>query len=294
MKRLAIVGIWYDGYYDLWIDFLRLFNKYWKDCPYNLYIVNIDKDIDMSLIGDVSKCKALKEMKIIHAGECAEYSKKVQMAVEQVDADYFLLLLEDFFIGEKIDNKRITNIMEYIYREGLKYYSMPMKEFQSIQNQIKFNRQKKLYRVSKTKEYTICCQPAIWKKSFLKECIGTTNYNAWVFEGIYCKSKKAHTDDFCNNLIIDNSNPLNLYHGALQGRIVRETYNHFKKIGYTFYNNLELISIATCYKNKVKRLLIKYVPLKIRTFVKSRLKNNSVIERFNEDIQREIKNTIGE
>ena len=39
-------------------------------------------------------------------------------------------------------------------------------------------------------EYTVSCQPAIWKKEFLKECIGTENYNAWICEGVYIYSKK--------------------------------------------------------------------------------------------------------
>ena len=47
MKRqdLAIVGIWYDGYYDIWEDFLELKEKFWKDCPYTMYIVNQTKEL---------------------------------------------------------------------------------------------------------------------------------------------------------------------------------------------------------------------------------------------------------
>lgn len=33
-KKLAIVGIFYDGYYDIWGDFLDLIDKYWEDNPY--------------------------------------------------------------------------------------------------------------------------------------------------------------------------------------------------------------------------------------------------------------------
>ena len=31
---LAIVGIFWDGYYDMWEDFLELKEKFWRDCPY--------------------------------------------------------------------------------------------------------------------------------------------------------------------------------------------------------------------------------------------------------------------
>jgi len=44
--RLCIVGIFFDGYYDIWEDFLELFNRNWPDCPYPVYIVDGTKNLD--------------------------------------------------------------------------------------------------------------------------------------------------------------------------------------------------------------------------------------------------------
>ena len=73
MHKLAIVGTFYDGYYDLWEDFLELFYTNWPDCPYPLYIVNDEKELSF---------KKEYKVNVIHAGHKAEYSQRVQTAVK--------------------------------------------------------------------------------------------------------------------------------------------------------------------------------------------------------------------
>lgn len=292
--KLAIVGIWFDGYYDLWIDFLRLFNKYWKDCPYPLYVVDISKDIDKKEIGDISECRSLSEMHVIKAGEGVEYSKKIQTALSEIDADYFLLVLEDFFIGRKIDSINIEKIMNVIEKDHLKYYQMPLKEFQNSPHSKHYRNMKDVFHILPTDEYTVTAQPSIWRKDFLKECIGKDNYNAWIFEGMYIKSKKAHTDEFCDGCVIDNRNVLNFYHGALQGKIVPDTYEYFKKIGYEFYNEREVLTRKAYGKHKFKMMAKRLLPLPAQKLIKSVVKTDSIITKYENEINEEIARTIGE
>lgn len=40
MKKLVIVGIFFDGYKDLWYDFIYLFEENWLECLYDMYIIN--------------------------------------------------------------------------------------------------------------------------------------------------------------------------------------------------------------------------------------------------------------
>ena len=68
---------------------------------------------------------------------------------------------------------------------------MPMKEFSYNFKGKYIERHKKIKQISAKAEYTINCQPSIWEKNFLLQCIGDENYNAWVFEGAFLKSKKA-------------------------------------------------------------------------------------------------------
>ena len=285
MNKLSIVGIFYDGYEDLWIDFLYLFNRFWPDCPYPVYIVNNEKDINDGFGENIA---------VIHAGRDAEFSRKIQTALERIDSEYYLLLLEDFFVGKRINTITIENRISFIEKEKLKYYSMPLKEFQNIPNQKKYKEYGNLFRIMPDEEYTVSCQPAIWKKGFLQECIGTTNYNAWIFEGMYVRSEKVHTREFLDGCCTDNSNPLHLYHGALQGAIIPDTYQYFKKMGYCFYNQRRVLRRRQYAKHRLKMFVKRHVPLKAQKWIKKNMHVNSVIEKYEDEILQQIHSVIGE
>ena len=223
MKKIVILGIFFSGYNDVWVDFINLFKMYWKDCPYDFYIV-----------ADTNSCGNFMGMNVIDAGQNAEYSKKIQTAMQLINADYYLILLEDFFFSKKINNEHINSIVDYIENNNLSYYVMPMKEFKGNYKGRRIS--KYLRKISPNAEYTLSCQPAFWKRDFIEKCLGKANYNAWVFEGIYCKSKYAHTKVFLDKCIADISNPLGILHGIQQGKLIPETIRKLKSFNYTLTN----------------------------------------------------------
>ena len=275
MEKLAIVGVFYDGYYDLWEDFLECFERFWPNCPYKKYIINNVRELEYE--------KKYK-VEVIHAGEDAEYSRKVQSAIKCIDADYYLLLLDDFFMGEMIYKDPLSDIIRFMKRENIDYYSMPLKEFQTNNGKKIYKDISYLRKILPKSEYTVSCQPAIWKRDFLKACIGEENYNAWVFEGIYTKSKLAHSECFLERLCVDQRNVLHLYHGALQGAIIPDTYEHFISIGYRFRSKRKILSNQQ-YQNHNKKVKLKeIVPVFIIKIIKKFLKTNSVIDRYKREI----------
>lgn len=275
--KLAIVGIFFDGYYDLWEDFLELFQEHWGDCPYPLYIVNNEIDLLFDKEYNVS---------VLHAGKKAEYSRKVQYAIQSIDADYFLLLLEDFFIEERLKRNVLENIIKIMEKENYKYYRLQMPEFfgNGRKKSLCDKKYSFLTRIAPTEEYTLTCQPSIWEKSFLKQCIGKENYNAWVFEGIYCYSKKAHSKEFLEKCRIDYRNPLKLRHGAVQGKLLPSVYKDFVSSGYTFKTERDVFSGKAYKKYLRKRKLKQIIPLHIQKLIKRVMRTDSVIERYKEEI----------
>ena len=280
-KKLAIVGIFYDGYVDIWEDFLELFYRNWPDCPYSLYIVDGVKELNFENDYPVS---------VIHAGESAEYSRKVQCALNQIDADYFLLLLEDFFLEKKIEVDPIKDTLEIMSNNDVRYLRMPMPEFLVGANTKKYKRDSTgFYHIPQKNEYTVTCQPSIWERGFLKECIGTGNYNAWIFEGVYSYSKKAHSTEFLEQCRIDFSNPIGLRHGAVQGKILPNVYRDITNLGYNFRNKREVLSDAQYKKHLRKQVLKGRIPQFAQRFIKKIYKSSSVVDRYKDDILEQIK-----
>lgn len=268
-NELAIVGIFYDGYYDLWEDFLELFERNWGQCPYPVYIVN--NEIELSYEKEY-------KVSVIHAGADAEYSRKVQVALEEIEAEYYLLLLDDFFLEKKIESNPLDEIVSIIKENDIKYYRMTLPEFTP-------NKKRNIIQqIKKDDEYTLSCQPSIWEKEFLKECIGTENYNAWIFEGMYCYSKSAHTDDFLKYCFDDYRNVLGLRHGALQGKLIPIVYNDFLNNGYYFKTKRKVISNEAYKKHILKQKIKQLLPNSIQKAIKKIFKTNSVVERYREEI----------
>ena len=273
--KLAVVGIFFDGYYDLWEDFLELFSLHWPDCPYELYIVNNEKELDYD-----NKYK----VKVLHAGKDAEYSRKVQIALREIDADYYLLLLEDFWLQVDILNDPIEHVLHLMRDNNICYYRMQLPEFSKKDAPMDGPTL-----IDSAAEYTVSCQPSIWEKEFLKKCIGSRNYNAWIFEGIYSYSQKAHTEEFLKKCRVDYSNPLGLRHLAVQGKLLPNVYNDFVKTGYRFRTKREVLDEKAYNKHLRKQWLKRNIPIRIQKILKKIIKTNSVVERYKSEIVDEMK-----
>lgn len=273
--ELAIVGIWYDGYYDIWEDFLELKEKFWKGCPYPMYIVNQTKELDFGKKYDAT---------VIHAGADAEYSRKIQTAIKKIDADYLLLVLEDFFFSHPVNSSLLKDALERVKAGNLDYYGMPLTEFMPALVGNPYMNYKDVYDLNPAHEYTLNAQPAIWNKEFLKKCVGSENYNAWVFEGIYIYAPKAHTEEFLKGCKVDKTNFLGLKHGALQGKMIPSLVKYYEGIGYKFHTQRPQLPLSTIIKRKIRFGVPKYV---IR-FLKKYVKNQSVASRYKDEIEHQI------
>lgn len=272
--KLTILGVFYDGYKDLWEDFVNLFKKYWSDCPYEVVIV-----------ANTDNLTFFNGVKVISAGKDAEYSKKIKTAIATLKSDYYLLLLEDFFFSERIDNTVFEKLTDYIENEHIKYYSMPMNEFANNFKGKKIKHRVGEREISKNAKYTLSCQPAIWESNFLDSCIGLENYNAWVFEGIFCKLKVAHTDNFLKRCIANTKNPLSLLHGALQGRIVPSTYSRLIDQGYTFSTKRDVIPLDEYRKHLFKIKLRGLFPYWLQRMIRVFIKKKTIVGKYDNQIK---------
>lgn len=279
MTELAIVGNFYDGNYDLWEDFLELKEHYWKNCPYPTYIVSKEQGLNFSKHYDAT---------IIKAGKEAEFSRRIQKALESVDADYFLLLLDDYYFGVPLDGSVLDEIVSLMRTNNIFYYCMPANEFIRDFRGSSFNGMKSVQNFSGSSEYTLTCQPAIWNTKFLKKCIGEGNYTPWVFEGIYVRSKMAHSDEFLSHCKVDISNLLGLRHVALQGKIIPPTIDYFRERGYEMKSRRSMMDRSDYKKYESKAIINALLPYWLRKALRNIFKKRSVIDNFQKEINTEM------
>lgn len=239
-NRMAIVMVGFDGYDDVWIDFFNLYKKNWADCPYKIYLADGEKGYD------------LPELTTVHAGKDAEWSRKVQKALEVVEEKYICLLLEDFYFGSPVDNAVVSEALDLMEKDELKYYKL--NTFSPIKT-AKYKNFDYLRVLPGNLEYAISLQPGIWEKDFLKEKVGTENYNAWKFEVDRINEEKNASSEPMKGCVYDERNILQIQHGIVQGKYLPECVKYFRKKGYELnQSRRSVMSFKENFIYKSKRL----------------------------------------
>lgn len=257
-KDFAIVIIGYDGYSFLWSDFFNLFNLNWPDCPYNIYLLTNEINFNY------------KNVKTITTSKKSEWSQKVRKAIDSIDEKYFLLLLEDFFISEKINNKEIEKMIHFIQQNNIVYAKLPYKgQFNKFKNK-KFSNQKNYYMIYQDEYYCISLLPSIWEKNFLNEKIGEGNYRPWQFEIDRIEEAKKNTHIPFKNCVEITTNPFKILNGVVQGKFLPTTVNTLKRRGYYLHTDeLGVLNWKKYYFLRLKTIGLLYIPQRLHKYIKS-------------------------
>lgn len=217
MDDISVLIIGFDGYKDVWDHDIALMNKYWPDRP-KTYLANSELNPEYTGV------------EIINAGPNSEWSKKVQIALDRIETPYVLLLLEDFFITEYVDNKKIEEAIQLIEKDGILFYQLLVQLIkQTWEKGTPYKDNRNIKVIPPNKKYGINLQAAIWNKDFLKKTVGSENYNAWEFE-----VKQLGTDNYNSKKVeylIDVRNILNITHAVVQSKYLRGAKKKLSSIG---------------------------------------------------------------
>ncbi|MYN69118.1 hypothetical protein GLP18_02555 [Streptococcus suis] len=256
IDNVAIILPIFDGYEDMWEDCIRLIKKNWKDHPPIYVFSNILQ-------------KDWEGVTCIPVGEDAEWSKKIQKAVELVDKKYFILMLEDFFIGEIVKNDSIDELITFMEKNRINFCKLCDNNNIIKKRKERFNSEYPYQVIFEDEEYGISLQTAIWEKNFLEKLVGRENYNAWQFELNQVRIARTANHVKMQNAIFDPRNILNIKHGALQGQLLPHTVKYFDNIGDPLNCQRVIMSRKTYLQYCIKQIGRDLTPKFAKKFVKS-------------------------
>lgn len=244
---VSILIIGFDGYKDVWNHCISLLNRYWKERP-KTYLATSELTPDYT------------NVEIIPAGRGAEWSRKVQVALKEIDTSYVILLLEDFFISDYINNDLIKDALELVEEDDIKFYQLLVQLLkQSWEKGMPYKGNKHIHIVPRDKKYGINLQAAIWKTDFLRERVGTENYNAWLFEMNQLKTENYNVAKV--EYLIDDRNILNITHAVVQGKYLRGAVKHMEKLGHHIdLTERPLLSKVENFKYNLKLFMYSVTP----------------------------------
>ena len=92
-----------DAYSDLWTPFFHLFWHYWPDCPWRVYL------------GSEQRPFPDRRVTPLTAGH-AQWSARLRFCLNQIDSDYVLLLLEDYFLDRAVSTPLLEEKLSLLAR----------------------------------------------------------------------------------------------------------------------------------------------------------------------------------
>lgn len=102
-----------DKYNHAWPVFKHSFNKYWPDCPYPIYFITNELNAPIGTT--------------IKTGEDKGWSNQMIKAINNIDSELIIFLLEDYWFTQNVDTKALSELVEFMKRnigiEHIRLYS---------------------------------------------------------------------------------------------------------------------------------------------------------------------------
>ncbi len=164
-QNCSIVVSSFDAYQDVWKPFFTFFFKYWPDCPFPVYLISNYLDYQDDRV------------KTLKVGEDKNWTSNIKIALENIESDYFIFFIEDYFLNKRVDTKRIEKLLEIAQSEDVAYLRLypspgpdrPFKDYSEVGE------------IDSQAPYRTSLMSAIWnKKDFLDLLVD--GENAWEVE----------------------------------------------------------------------------------------------------------------
>ncbi len=165
MNNTALIIVSCDKYADLWKPFFHLLFYYWPELPFPVYLIS-----NYLLHTD-------SRVTTIAVGKDESWSHGLLTAMDRIEAQYLLLLLEDFFLQKPVDHEAVLNCiqtMEAINGRMLRLVPNPCPD-------LPVNGYPEIGEIKPSSPYRVSTQATLWRKSELAGVL-QAGENIWEFE----------------------------------------------------------------------------------------------------------------
>lgn len=164
-----------DKYRDIDGPFIKLWRKFWPDCPFEVVLLT---ESEYPLEGEFGGSFD----RVISVGKGKTWSECVVEALAHISTDYVILQMNDYFPDKKVDSPLVLSLLEAAKRSDALLLRMiprpPVDGDVFLSDEAKGV---KMRLFPKNKAYAASCQPGIWNADFLKN-LARKNKSAWEFE----------------------------------------------------------------------------------------------------------------
>lgn len=216
--RCTVVVSSCDRYADLWDPFFKILSQQWPDIGYPVVL----------LTEKAPYTCAYMDIDVFHTGDMP-WGKMLRKCLQAIDTEYVMLLLEDFFPLERVDQGRIEQCLDWMDQDrDIAVFSF----FRGPGDNIRDNRYPHFERRPQEGEYRFNCQPAVWRRERLIEFI-RPHESPWAWELLGSKRSARYPDKFYSAI---EGEPYVFTHdfikyGLRRGKWYKDTVELFRQYG---------------------------------------------------------------
>lgn len=149
LSETAVIMVTCRKFEQAWDPFFYLFQRYWPDCPYKVYMIS-----DTGTYPDVDS---------LEIGVDLGFSDNLIVALNKIPERYVIYFQEDYFFNAPFNSEKIRKFVRY-----LKGYSVSCIRLAPCPGPIaRWDHNSSLGVIQPGEPYRISTQTAIWNKSFL-------------------------------------------------------------------------------------------------------------------------------
>ncbi len=242
----------YSKAYDIWHITNYFLMKNWKS---NLKIY-------LGANGENKKDYCPKNCIYINKGEDKSFLKSLKSYLDEIEDEYFILMLDDFLILEEVNNSLIKKAFDFI-RENKGVY---LRLKPNPKGDKKMDKYFSRIDVKNQVPYITSLQMAIWRKDFLKKLL-EYDFNPWKFEIKAGKTKEAL--EYSDKFFVTNFDFIKYTHFVEKGKFYPFIKELAKKEGLDFISDREFWN-----EKDLKKFKDPFFKKVIRSFIPNKYKNS--------------------
>jgi len=246
-SKVAVLVSSCDRYYEAWMPFFTLLNKYWQEMNFPKYLLTETKSYSEYGVNTIN-CPS------------KDWSSRLLFALKRIDTEYVIFFLEDFFVMGKVDNDSINRFISYMENDK----RMSVIYFKTIAGQNETNsKYPELIKMEAGKKYYMNFQAALWRKKDLMGIV-KPGLSPWEIEenlscsvrsgDFYCVRNSSYTD--CSHDVIPYLWALEAGFGICKSKWLWNNKSFFKREGIPCKcESLPMLSKLSYLIDKYSRLI---------------------------------------
>lgn len=163
--KLGVLVLSCDAYSDVWPPFFALFFRYWADCPYPVVLLANDQVFDHERVQTVT------------VGPDRDWSSNLLDALELIECNYLLVMMEDYLLMEAVQTDRIEELFQLFVGSNaacLRLYPAPGPD-RLLPNHTDIGE------INPGSPYRVSLQAGLWRKDAIRQLL-RAGETGWEFE----------------------------------------------------------------------------------------------------------------